>query len=92
MANHGAPYDRFDSVVLLSVPVDVVLARVLDRTNPFGSSAEDRAKIASDMATFEPLMRAGVDHEIATTAPVADIVAALERVAARADGRARESR
>jgi hypothetical protein len=92
VANQGALYDRFDSVVLLSAPVDVLLARVFDRANPFGSRAEDRAKIASDLASFEPLLRAGVDHEIATTVPVADVVAGLERVAANAIRRGRESR
>jgi dephospho-CoA kinase len=91
VANQGALYARFDAVVLLSAPVDVILARVANRTNPFGSRIEHRAKIASDLATFEPLLRAGVDHEIATTARGADIVAALERVAARADGQARTS-
>jgi RNase adaptor protein for sRNA GlmZ degradation len=89
VANQGVLYDRFDAVVLLSAPVDVILARVVGRTNPFGSRREDRAKIASDVAAFEPLLRAGADHEISTTAPVAEVVAALERAAAAAEGRAR---
>lgn len=87
VANQGALYDRFDAVVLLSAPVDVILARVADRANPFGSRVEDRAKIARDVDVFEPLLRTGIDHEIATTAPVAEVVAALERVAASAAGR-----
>ena len=70
VANQGAVYDRFDAVVLLSAPVDVILDRVADRANPFGSTAEDRTKIANDLATFEPLLRAGADREIVTTAPV----------------------
>ena len=49
MANQGAVYDRFDAVVLLSAPVDVILDRVADRANPFGSTAEDRTKIAKDL-------------------------------------------
>jgi hypothetical protein len=88
-ANQRALYDRFDAVVLLSAPVDVVLERVTDRANPFGSRWEDRAKIASDLAAFEPLLRAGVDHEIVTTAPIAEVVSTLERIAAvarRANG------
>lgn len=48
VANQGALYDRFDAVVLLSAPVEVILARVVDRANPFGSRPEDLAKIASD--------------------------------------------
>jgi hypothetical protein len=39
---------------LLSAPVDVLLQRVTDRPNPFGSTSEDRAKIASDVAAYEP--------------------------------------
>jgi shikimate kinase len=81
VANQGAVYDRFDAVVLLSAPVDVILDRVADRANPFGSRAEDRRKIANDLAGFEPLLRAGADREIVTTAPVAEVVAALEHVA-----------
>jgi broad-specificity NMP kinase len=82
VANQGAVYDRFDAVVLLSAPVEVISARVVDRGNPFGSRREDRAKIASDLAAFEPLLRAGADYEIVTTASVPEVVAALERVAA----------
>jgi dephospho-CoA kinase len=87
VANQGAVYDRFDAVVLLSAPVEVISARVADRANPFGSRREDRAKIASDLAEFEPLLRDGADYEIVTTAPVADVVLALERVAAAVDRR-----
>jgi hypothetical protein len=92
VANQAALYDRFDAVVLLSAPVDVILARVGDRANPYGSRPEDRAKIARDLAAFEPLLRAGIDHEIATAAPISDVVAALEQVAAAAAGRAHRCR
>jgi shikimate kinase len=87
VANQGAVYRRFDAIVLLSAPVDVILDRVANRTNPFGSTAEDRTKIANDLATFEPVLRAGADCEIVTTTPVPDVVAALERVASRAGHR-----
>jgi len=81
VANQRGLYDRFDAVVLLSAPVAVILERVTDRANPFGSKPADRAKIAADLAAYEPLLRAGADHEIVTTAPVSDVVAELERVA-----------
>ena len=83
-ANQGAVYDCFDAVVLLSAPVDVILDRVVDRANPFGSTAEDRMKITNDLAAFEPLLRAGADAEIVTTAPVPEVVAALEQIASGA--------
>jgi len=82
VANQGSFYDRFDEIVLLSAPMDVVLARVADRTNPFGATPADRAKIASDMATYEGRLRAGADYEIVTTTSVADIADTLEQVAA----------
>ena len=84
VANQGAVYDRFDAVVLLSAPVDIILDRVAVRANPFGSTAEDRTKIAKDLAAFEPLLRAGADREIVTTAPVPEIAATLEQVASNA--------
>ena len=79
VANQSLMYDRFDRIVLLSAPLDVVLARVQSRANPFGSTAADRARIAADLTAFEPLLRAGADHEIVTTAPLATVV---EQVAA----------
>ena len=47
VANQRELYECFDAVVLLSAPIDVLLERVTDRGNPFGSTSEDRAKIAS---------------------------------------------
>lgn len=82
VANQGMLDERFDKVVLLSAPVDVVLARVAARENPFGSTTEDRAKIASDLAAFEPVLRVGADHEIVTTSPIPVVVRAVEKLAA----------
>jgi shikimate kinase len=46
VANQGRFYDRFDAVVLLTAAVDVVLDRIDQRTNnPFGKTAEERARI-----------------------------------------------
>jgi RNase adaptor protein for sRNA GlmZ degradation len=87
VANQGMVYGRFDAIVLLSAPVDVILDRVAARANPFGSSAEERTKISNDLAVFEPLLRAGAVREIVTTVPVLEVVAALEQVANDANGR-----
>ena len=76
--NQVAFYPRFDHVVLLSAPVDVVLRRLAQRTNnPYGKSADERARVLADLAEVEPLLRRGADHEIATDVPLADVVAAL---------------
>src|ERR1700709_2420023 len=37
VANQGALYGRFDAVVLLSAPLDVILTRVPHPSHPFGS-------------------------------------------------------
>src|ERR671910_1258416 len=42
VANQGKLYPRFDAVVLLSAPADVILERVATReTNDFGKSDDD---------------------------------------------------
>lgn len=86
VANQGEVYDHFDAVVLLSAPLDVILDRVADRANPFGSSPEQREKISEDVEVVEPLLRAGADFEIVTTVPVDDVVDELEQIA-RCSGR-----
>ena len=82
VANQGLFYDRFDAVVLLSAPVDVLLRRVANLANPFGSTAADRAKITSDLAKFEPRLRSGADHQIETTKPLSVVADQLEKLAA----------
>jgi dephospho-CoA kinase len=82
VANQGAFSSRFDAVVLLSAPADVLLERVATRsTNDFGKADDERERILSDLATVEPLLRAGATAEIDTRAPLAEVVAALERIA-----------
>jgi dephospho-CoA kinase len=82
VANQGKFYPRFDAVVLLSAPADVLLERVATReTNDFGKSDGERDRILCDLATFEPLLRAGATAEIDTRAPLDKVVDALERIA-----------
>lgn len=58
--NQGLFYDRFDAIVLLSAPVDVLLERVATRTNnPYGNNAEDRESIRKYVRDVEPLLRRG---------------------------------
>lgn len=80
--NQGRFYSRFDAVVLLSAPLDVVLHRLATRdTNDFGKSAAERDRILGDIEEFEPLLRAGATAEIDTRVPLGDVVDALERIA-----------
>ena len=82
VSNQGRFYDRFDAVVLLSAPADVILERVAGReTNDFGKTEAERARILGDLAAVEPLLRRGATAEIDTRAPLGDVVDALERIA-----------
>jgi dephospho-CoA kinase len=84
VSNQGTFYPRFDAVVLLSAPADVILERVAHReTNQFGKDDAGRARILRDLAEVEPLLRAGATAEIDTRAPLEEVVVALERIARR---------
>ena len=49
-SNQGKFYDRFDAVVLLSLPVEVLVERVASRvTNTFGKHAAERERILRDL-------------------------------------------
>jgi shikimate kinase len=81
-SNQGKFYDRFDAVVLLSVPVDVLLERVASRvTNPFGKNKLERERIMRDLDTVEPLLRATSTAEIDATQPLHEVVDAVEALA-----------
>ncbi len=80
--NQSKFYDRFDAVVLLSAPADVMLDRVARRTtNNYGKTALERAEILADLAEVEPLLREGCTHELDASRPLADIVADLIAIA-----------
>ena len=82
VANQGRFYPRFDAIVLLSAPLDVILERVATReTNPYGRTATEREKIAADLLAFEPLLRAGATAEIDTRRPLGEVVDELESLA-----------
>ena len=87
VANQGKFYSRFDAVVLLSAPADVILERVATRrTNDFGKSDDERHRILGDLEAFEPLLRQGATAEIDTRAPLDEVVDTLEQLAATAGG------
>ena len=78
VSNQGRFYSRFDAVVLLSAPLEVLLRRVEERTtNGYGKSAEERAQIVRNLAEVEPLLRATCTHEIDATQPVDAVVSQL---------------
>jgi shikimate kinase len=79
VANQGRFYDRFDHVILLSAPLDVILARVAGRPdNPYGKSPRDRAEIESNLRDVEPLLRRGATRELDARRPLTDLADEVE--------------
>ena len=82
VSNQGRFYPRFDAVVLLSAPAEVLLDRVARRTtNDYGKSSAERDMILHHLATVEPLLRAACTHELDATRPLEDVVADLLAIA-----------
>ena len=78
VSNQGRFYDRFDAVVLLSAPANVLLSRIETRTtNPYGKAAVQRELVLRELAEVEPLLRRTCTHEIDATKPLADVVTQL---------------
>lgn len=78
VANQGRFYQRFDAVVLLTAPTDVVLDRLERRTNnSFGKTPAQRLQILADIAEVEPILRQAATHVINTTATLLDVIANL---------------
>ena len=86
VANQGRFYPRFDAVVLLSAPKEVILERVATReSNEFGRSDDEREQIVRDLEETEPLLRAGATNEIDTRAPLSEVADELERIGGAAN-------
>jgi shikimate kinase len=80
--NQSRFYDRFDAIVLLSAPADVILGRIERRTtNSYGKTPVERAMIMDDLARVEPLLRQGCTHELDAGRPLTDVVADLIAIA-----------
>ncbi|MEU4385667.1 AAA family ATPase [Promicromonospora sp. NPDC023805] len=77
--NQGRFYDRFEQVVLLSAPVEVLIERASTRTNnPYGRSADQQAEIREYVVEVEPLLRRGADIQLDGRRPVADLADVVE--------------
>ena len=84
VSNQGRFYDRFDAVVLLSAPADVLLDRITARTtNDYGKSLEERELIRAHLREVEPLLRKTCTHEIDATQPLAVVVERLVQIGGR---------
>jgi broad-specificity NMP kinase len=82
VANQVRFYPRFDAVVLLSAPEEVILERIASRgTNLYGKTTAEQAEILRNLRTVEPLLRAGATVEIDTRIPVGEVADLLESIA-----------
>jgi dephospho-CoA kinase len=79
--NQGAFRDRFERVVLLSAPLDVLLARVAARTgNDYGKDPAEREEIRRNTREVEPLLRGSADLELDGRRATAGLADELERL------------
>jgi len=82
VSNQGRFYDRFDAVVLLTAPVDVILDRIATRTtNEFGKDDVERRRILDDLAHVEPLLRSTATHVLDARRPLDEVADALVAIA-----------
>jgi dephospho-CoA kinase len=71
-------HPQFDSIILLSAPLDTLIDRLATRTdNPFGKAPADLARVLDDVQAVEPLLRRVADHEVRTTVPLAEVVTTI---------------
>lgn len=74
-ANWRPLLPRFDHIVLLSVPAEVMRHRLATRTNnPYGQTAAQRTRAVAYKETVEPLLRNIATIEIDTTPTVDEVV------------------
>jgi shikimate kinase len=75
VSNQGRFYSRFDEIVLLSAPADVLLRRIENRTtNRYGKRPDERELVLRDLAEVEPLLRRTCTVEIDAREPLMKIV------------------
>jgi shikimate kinase len=67
-------YPRFDHIVLLSAPPEILAERLAVRTaNPYGKDPAELAETLLNQQAVEPLLRASATLEVVTTIPVAEV-------------------
>jgi dephospho-CoA kinase len=74
-------YPQFDEIILLSAPAAVLVERLTTRTNnPYGKHPDELAATLQYLETVEPRLRRRAGHEIDTSAPLDQVVAAVLRI------------
>jgi dephospho-CoA kinase len=81
VSNQGRFYARFDAVVLMSAPADVLLARIAAReANDYGKSSAERDLVLRQLDEVEPSLRASCTHEIDASQPLDAVVEQLAAI------------
>lgn len=71
-------YPRFEHIVLLAAPPDILIERLNARTtNPYGKTVEQQAEVLHNQRTIEPLLRTRATLELDATAPLEELVEKL---------------
>ena len=77
-SNMGQFRDRFDGVVLLSLPAEVMADRLTHRTtNAYGKGPGELTRSLEFKETVEPLLRATADLELDGSAPLEQVIAQI---------------
>ena len=73
---------RFDHVVLLSAPVEVLVERLDSRTgDAYGTRPDQVERVVGLVQTVEPLLRRIAGHEIDTSGRLEEVVASVVEIA-----------
>ncbi|HEY6835620.1 MAG TPA: AAA family ATPase [Gaiellaceae bacterium] len=81
VSNQGKFYDRFDAVVLLSAPAEVLLERIGGRTtSDYGKAPAERELVLHHLETVEPLLRRTSTHELDAARPLEEVVDELAAI------------
>ncbi len=77
-ANQVKFYGRFDHIVLLSAPAEVMAERLTTRTNnPYGKHPSEAARILEQKDTIEPLLRQTATVEVDSSTPIEQVLAVI---------------
>jgi dephospho-CoA kinase len=74
-------HPQFDHIVLLSAPFETLVERLATRDdNPYGKAPDELDRVRADLTSVEPRLRRVASHEIRTTVPLDEVVAAVVRL------------
>jgi hypothetical protein len=73
--NQGKFRGKFDGIILLRAPYEVIVQRLTSGAeNAYGSSPAEGDRVMEHIETVEPLLRNAANHEVDTSAPLNEVV------------------